>query len=44
MRSGPDVVILSEEDVVTVLHTAETANKHTQIVSKSKKSSMQTGD
>lgn len=27
MRSGPDVVILSEEDVVTVLHTAETANK-----------------
>lgn len=29
MRSGPDVVILSEEDVVTVLHTAETANKRT---------------
>lgn len=26
MRSGPDVVKLSEEDVVTVLHTAETTN------------------
>lgn len=31
MRSGPDVVILSEEDVVTVLHTAETTNTQTQI-------------
>lgn len=26
MRNGSDVVILSEEDVVTVLHTAETTN------------------
>lgn len=30
MSSGPDVVILSEEDVVTVLHTAETTNKETE--------------
>lgn len=30
MRSGPDVVVLSEEDVVTVLHTAETTNKETE--------------
>ena len=29
MRSGPDVVVLSEEDVVTVLHAAETTNTHT---------------
>lgn len=28
MRSGPDVVILPEENVVTVLHTAETTNTH----------------
>lgn len=34
MRSGPDVVILSEEDVVTVLHTAETTNKETGSASK----------
>lgn len=36
MRSGPDVVILSEEDVVTVLHTAETANRHTNCKQKHK--------
>lgn len=36
MRSGPDVVILSEEDVVTVLHTTETANKHTNCKQKQK--------
>lgn len=29
MRSSPDVVILSEEDVVTVLHAAETTQVHT---------------
>lgn len=28
MRRGPNVVILSEEDVVAVLHTAETTNIH----------------
>lgn len=28
MRSSPDVVKLSEENVVTVLHTAETTNTH----------------
>ncbi len=29
MRSGPDVVVLSKEDVVTVLHAAETTHTHT---------------
>lgn len=29
MRSSPDVVILPEEDVVAVLHTAETTNTRT---------------
>lgn len=29
MRSSPDVVILPEEDVVTVLHAAETTQVHT---------------
>lgn len=28
MGSGPDVVIFSEEYMVTVLHTAETTNIH----------------
>lgn len=28
MRSGLDIVILPEENVVTVLHTAETTNTH----------------
>lgn len=28
MRCGSDVVILSEEDMVTVLHTAETTTTH----------------
>lgn len=37
MRSGPDVVILSEEDVVTVLHTAETTNTHTNKLEKEAK-------
>lgn len=37
MRSGPDVVILSEEHVVTVLYTAETTNTHTQITKKDTK-------
>lgn len=29
MRSSPDVVVLPEEDVVAVLHAAETTQVHT---------------
>lgn len=31
MRSCSDVVELSEEDVVTVLHTAETTHREAQV-------------
>lgn len=34
MRSRPDVAVLSEQDVVPVLHTAETAVKHTHRANK----------
>lgn len=44
MRSGPDVAILSEQDVVTVLHTAETANRHTRITGKSTNKKQQVAD